>query len=237
MGGNNMKKKRTRITRENFLYDEPCRSILQLFTCFYNTKEWTEHGLTFEHLRLALVKGKNIEKIDGIFGERLRTYVDKGLIKPNCVKTKKELNNTYLKKLLKLKVITKDSRFKKPKYFLSEKFFINFMRILNKDSLEEYSSHQVLSFKLVGEPTKIVMYGIPQDMFQKEFTAEDTKKMYEHFTAIENHIKKIECIKIAKLYQRLLEKGVKKTKHDFVPRIKKLRCICKLEAERNGFRK
>jgi hypothetical protein len=47
------------------------------------------------------------------------------------------------------------------------------------------------------------------------YTPEGTRKMYEYFTAIENHIKEIESIKIAKLYQKLFEKGVKKAKHDF----------------------
>lgn len=202
---------RKRITTENFYYIDPYRSILQLFVCFENTSEWQERGLTFEHLRLALLKNQDIEKLDGIFGKRLRRYAENGLITIGCIKTKNDLNNTYLKKLLELKIIKKDSRFTKPRYVLSDEFGREFHRILNKDCLDEYRSDQIMSFVKEGEPASFIIYGISRDMIEKEFTDEDNKKMGELLTEIENHIREIEAIKIQKLYQRLIKKGVKVT--------------------------
>jgi hypothetical protein len=193
---------RRRITIENVYDIEPYRSILGMFIFSNITEKKNKKGLTFEQLRLAFVGGEDFNKIITYFGERLRPY-----IKQNCIRTKNDLNNTYLKKLLDLQLIRKDNRYIKPRYFLSNDFFIRDMRGINKECLDEYRTDQIMQFNYDNKTFKqfnyfsgprYLVYGFSDNM---NLSPAESKKIKGCLRIIENFIHEIEEIKIKKLFQ------------------------------------
>jgi hypothetical protein len=192
---------RRSITRENAYYIEPYHTILSMFLFAESSDKKNKRGLTFEQLRLALVAGEDFDKIINYFGEGLREKIKQH------IRTKNDLNNTYLKKLLELKLIRKDIRYKKPRYFLSDDFLIYLIRSINKDCLDEYRNDQIWEFNVNEEP-RYLLYGLSDNM---NLSAAENKQINDCIREIEQIVQKIEKIKIKKLFQLV---KIKKEKYE-----------------------
>lgn len=195
------------ITKENVFYKShyQYRYILILLSEFHD-----KNGLAFKQLREALVKGHDIDKIRGDFGRHLRLLIAAKQIEPGCITTKNNLNKTYLRTLLDLKVITKDERYVKPRYRIKPTYLQEWYRIENKDHLDMYDSNSI--FHLTTDCSdsdnnrtpSVIIYGISRRLYGS-FTSKNKKKIIEHINEIENHLWKIECIKTSKILENFSE--------------------------------
>jgi hypothetical protein len=188
------------VTSEN-VFDQPhYTDILRLLVEYQN-----EDGLTFEQLNHILVKKYNIDVLGGY--RPAKALIKAGMVTPNSITTKNNLSK-FLRTLLKIKIIKKDRRNdrKKYKYLISEEFQTTLIKIINKECLDEYPTDQIVMTSQKDSKSSFVIYGISQKTWE-EFSPEEIKKIDEHMTEIEDHIRSIEMLKIKKVFEKLISDG------------------------------
>ena len=131
---------------------EPYRSILTLLSEFQE-----KNGLEFRHLRYALIKNHdgiyyNIRDITKAFYtkgnvSKLDELIRNEEITPDCITSRYNLNN-FLNRLIKIKVVKKIGRGKKPKYKIHPDFYKEVVRCRNIISIKSYVREEVVPIEL-----------------------------------------------------------------------------------------
>jgi len=189
--------KRTLVTRENVTSKEPYDSIIMFFLYASSRDEWSRRGVRFEQLRWAFVKGEDPERLVKEFDEDVLLFVPMA----GSIRTKVDLNNTYLKKLLELGIIRRvTERFKKPRYFLCDDFVPVEARNQARDSLDRYEPKEVrCSFDDWGVP-RVVLFGVSDEL---GLSKSEEKRIDARLAEIEEAVLDIERIRDKRLKKML----------------------------------
>jgi hypothetical protein len=189
---------RKRITLENVSETKPYNHIIGFI---WGVTTWGKRkGVSFEELRWAFVKGEDVAKLDRYFDEELRRFIQP-FIQPGCIGNKADLCNTYLKKLLELKILRKDCRFVRPRYFLEKDFSLNEDRTTSKRCYDRFNTNQIIAWRTGWEP-RILLYGLSNDFYN-----DNKKKVDDTIDRIEKALQEIEILKIEQLRKKFEKEG------------------------------
>lgn len=203
-----------KIDKKNVFIIEPYQSIIHLLYEFKDIKG----GLEAKYFRYALIKNhdaKNNSNPEGLhkrtmvtlhnfFGNKLDNLIKLGLIKKDCISSRKNLDN-FLRKLSseEIEILSKNKKKKVIRYKLNKSYYNEGIRIQNKEVIDLYHMDFIFQ-KEIGIPDKFiigrqVLYGLSKKEFDS-FNSQDRSKIIENLNKIEQLISEIDNIKNEKIW-------------------------------------
>jgi hypothetical protein len=190
---------------------EPYKSILNLLRKFQ--EHGSANGLQQKHIRYALCKNhgnmhpytaETLESFykDSNYKPMLPSLIKKGIIAPNSITSRGDLNN-HLAQLLRYGIISKKAHGKKIKYRLSKDNENLIYRYHNTRVINNYPSSSIIvdsKEPSYDKPFYInnMLYGFPIEYY---------KEIKEHLEVIDSHLEEISKIKdsiISRYYKKKL---------------------------------